>query len=136
MGRATDSGNALRGVARGERRSSAMRALRRYVALPRQPFRQEDGALARAKLGVVREDDVLHAVERECVAPAPDRDRLAVARISVPPRLGTEGIGVDLEQSIWSGGQTLESVGAESFHRGRGRSRIGGALGANEDGFQ
>src|SRR5258708_25371100 len=109
MGRATDSGSALRGVAPGERRSSAMRALRRYEALPRQPFRQEDGALARAKLGVVREDDVLHAVERRFVAHAADRDRHAVARISVPPRLGTEGIGGDLEHSISSGGQTPES---------------------------
>src|SRR3989442_1458682 len=49
IGRVTDSGRAAN------------------IALPREPFRQEDSALARTELGVVREHDVLHAVERRLV---------------------------------------------------------------------
>src|SRR6202165_437337 len=131
-----DSGTADRGVAPGERRSSAMRAFETYEALPRQPFRQEDRALARAELGVVREHHVLHAVERGLVAHAADRDRHAVARISVPAWLRTEGIGVDLQQPFGRRGQTLESVGAEPLYRGGGRRRVGGPLGPDVDGFQ
>src|SRR6266566_930753 len=117
-GRVTDSGSALN------------------ITLPRQPFRQEDRAFARTELGVVREDDILDAFERRLVAHAANRDRHAVARIAVPPRLWPEGIGGDLQQSIGRRGQTLEPVDTEPLHRGGSRRRIDGTLGADEDGFQ
>src|SRR5712691_1709189 len=106
------------------------------IALPRQPFRQEDRAFARTELGVVREDDILDALERRLVAYATDGNRHAVARIAVSARLRTEGIGSDVEQSFGRRGQTLESVDTEPLHRGGGRRRIDGTLGADEDGFQ
>src|ERR1700737_1997053 len=106
------------------------------VALPRQPFRQEDRALAGAELGVVREHDVLHPMERRLVTHPADRDRHAVARISVTAWLRTEGVGGDLQQPIGRRRQTLEPVDAEAFHRRGGSRRIGGALGANVDGFE
>src|ERR1700694_6292144 len=100
-----DSGTADRGVAQGSGPSAAIRAVETYEALPRQPFRQEDRALARAELGVVREHHVLHAVERGLVAHAADRDRHAVARISVPAWLRTERIGGGLQQAFGGRGQ-------------------------------
>src|SRR5438132_1619929 len=106
------------------------------IALPRQPFRQEDGALARAELGVVREDNVLDAPERRLVAHATDGDRHTVARVAVAARLRTEGIGGDLQQAIGRRGKTFESIDAEPLHRGGGGRRIDRALGADEDGFQ
>src|SRR2546428_13768757 len=106
------------------------------IALPRQPFRQEDRAFARTELGVVREDDILDALERRLVAHATNRDRHAVARIAVPPRLWPEGIGGDLQQSIGRRGQTLESVDPKPLHRRHCRRGIDGAPGADEDRFQ
>src|SRR5256885_14997009 len=67
------------------------------VTLPRQPFRQEDRAFAGAELGVVREDDILDALERRLVAHTADGDGHPVAGIPVAPWLGTEGIGGDLQ---------------------------------------
>src|SRR5438309_9167576 len=106
------------------------------IALPRQPFRQEDPAFARTELGVVREDDVLDAPERGLVAHATDGDRHAVARIAIAAWLGTEGIGGDLQQPIGCRGQTLEAVDAEAVHGIGGGRRIDGALGTNENGLQ
>src|SRR5207244_4068256 len=106
------------------------------IALPRQPFRQEDGALARAELGVVREDNVLDAPERRLVAHATDGDRHTVARVAVAARLRTEGIGGDLQQAIRRRGKTFESIDAKPLHRGGGGPRIDRTLGADEDGFQ
>src|SRR5947208_1062774 len=104
--------------------------------LPGQPFRQEDRALAGAELGVVREHHVFHAVERRLVADPADRDRHAVARISVAAGLGPERVGIDAQQLVGRGGEAPESVDAESLHRGGGRCRVGRALGADEHGFQ
>src|SRR2546430_16307861 len=70
------------------------------IALPRQPFRQEDRAFTRTELGVVREDDVLDAPERGFIAHTANRDRHAVPGVAVPARLRTEGIGGDVQQSI------------------------------------
>src|SRR2546423_4508830 len=70
------------------------------VTLPRQPFRQEDRAFAGAELGVVREDDILDALERRLVAHTADGDGHPVAGIPVAPWLGTEGIGGDLQETI------------------------------------
>src|SRR5712692_2253234 len=83
------------------------------IALPRQPFRQENCAFAGTELGVVREHDVLHAVERRLVTHAADCDRHAVARIAVAAWLRTERVGGDLQQTIGCRRQTFESIGAE-----------------------
>src|SRR5216684_1769998 len=95
MGRVTDSGPAVN------------------KALPGQPFRQENCALAGTELGVVREHDVLHAVERRLVTHAADCDRHAVARVAVAAWLGTEGVRAGLQQSERCRRQTFESIGAE-----------------------
>src|SRR5260370_8677513 len=76
-------------------------------ALPRQPFRQEDRALAGAELGVVREPDVLHAVERRLVTHAADRYRHAVPRISVAAWFRPQRLAGDLQHPTRSARHTL-----------------------------
>src|SRR5258708_11284480 len=51
------------------------------IALPGEPFRQEDRAFAGAELGVVREHDVLDAFEHGFVAHTADRHRHPVTGI-------------------------------------------------------
>src|SRR5438067_6649288 len=75
-GRATASGSALN------------------IALPSQPLSQEHGALAGAQLGVVREDNVLHAIQDGFVANPSDRNGHAVAGVAISPGLRAEWITV------------------------------------------
>src|ERR1700682_3775070 len=102
------------GVATGSGRAA-------NVALPGQPLRQEARALAGAKLGVVREHDVLHSFENRLVAEPPDGDVQSVSGIAVTARLRAEGIRVDAQQAVWPGRQSLQSIDAEGVHRSRRR---------------
>src|SRR3989440_5322773 len=91
--------------------------------LPGQPFRQEDRALAGAELGVVREHHVFHAVERRLVADPADRDRHAVARISVAAGRGAGKGGGAAAPPGGGGGGGPQAPRAQSPPRGGGRRR-------------
>src|ERR1700682_4893779 len=106
------------------------------IALPRQPFRQEDRALAGAELRIVREHDVLDPFQDGFIANPSDGYGHPVAGISVTARLWPEGVRVDAQQPIGRGGQTLQAIDAKGIHRGRRRSRLRRALGADEDRLQ
>src|SRR5260370_41847471 len=113
IGRGTDLGRAARGVAPGERRSSAMRALRRNITLPRQPFRQEHCAFAGAELGVVREHHVLDPLEHRFIANPADGHRHPIAGIAIAAWLRSERIRIDTEQAVRRRWQTREPIDAE-----------------------
>src|ERR1700716_3221390 len=78
------------------------------IALPRQPFGQEDRALTGAELGVVRQHDVLDPLEDRFVAHPSDRDRHPVAGIPVTARLWPEGVRVDAQQAVGRRWQSLQ----------------------------
>src|ERR1700674_1302449 len=103
------------------------------VALPRQPLRQENRALAGAELGVVREHDVLDPFEDRFVPDPADRDRHPLARIPVTARLWPERIRIDTQQAFRRRWQALQPVDAKAVHRRRRRGCIRWAFGADED---
>src|SRR5579864_437780 len=70
------------------------------VSLAGQPFRQQDGPLAGAEPGVVREDYVLDAFEDRLVPQTADGHRHAIARVAIAARLRTEGIVIDDQEAL------------------------------------
>src|SRR2546423_8885752 len=114
-GRATASGSALN------------------IALPSQPLSQEHSALAGAQLGVVREDNVLHAIQDRFVAKPSDRHRHTVARIAIAPWLRAEWITIDAQQPLGSRRQAVQSLRAKRLHGGGRGARIARPLRPDEN---
>src|SRR5260370_478677 len=106
------------------------------IALTRQPFRQQNRPLAGAKLGVVREHDVLDPFEDRFVTHAADADRHPVAGIAVTARLWPEGVRIDAQQAVGRRRQALQSIVAEGVHRRRRRRGIRGTFGPDDDRLQ